>query len=189
MADNPDAVLGRYLQPAVLAEQLLGLGFSPITKLYHPTVAVRTNLIQTGTWETGFVSYSGHGSTAQIGNNSAAEKFLTSGDAANLNNGNSPVLAVSTCPAGSDALPGTRSLASALVLNPQGGAIASLAPSGLSLDAQAHVLGAAFIDQLYGAGNTIGDALAGAKLDTANEIDAFMAPIYSVIGDPAVYAR
>lgn len=189
VADNPDAGGDFHLQADGLADQLLGLGFSPITKLYHPTQAVRANLIQTGTWETGFVSYSGHGSTAQIGNNSAAEKFLTSGDAANLNNGNYPVFAALTCAAGSDALPGTRSLASALVLNPQGGAIASLAPSGLSLDAQAHVLGAAFIDQFYGAGNTIGDALAGAKLDTANEIDAFMAPIYSVIGDPAVYAR
>jgi hypothetical protein len=74
-------------------------------------------------------------------------------------------------------------------MNPQGGAIASLAPTGLSLDAQAHELGAAFIDRLYDDRKTVGDAVSGAKLDTGNEIEAFMAPIYSVIGDPGVYAR
>ena len=187
VADNADSG-GDFHQAADgLASQLEGLGSSPITKLYHPEQAVRTSLIQSGTWETGIVTYSGHGSETQIGN--STEKFIAAGDAAALSNTNYPVFAALTCAAGSDALPGTRSLASALVLNPKGGAIASLAPSGLSLDSDAHVLGAAFIDQLYGAGNTIGDALAGAKLDTSDEIEAFMGPIYSVVGDPGVYAR
>jgi hypothetical protein len=188
VADNPDKGGDFHLQAEGLAEQLLSLGSSPITKLYHSTQAVRTNLILSRTWDTGFVSYSGHGSASQIGNNT--ERFLTASDAANLGNSNYPVFAALSCAVGSDALPGTRSLASALVMNPQGGAIASLAPTGLSLDAQAHELGAAFIDRLYAdRRNTVGDAVAGAKLDTGNEIEAFMAPIYSVVGDPGVYAR
>jgi hypothetical protein len=187
VADNPDAGGDFHLQADGLADQLLGLDFSPITKLYHPMQAVRANLTQTRTWETGFVSYSGHGTVAQIGNNS--ENFLTAADAASLSNSNYPVFAALSCAVGSDALPGTRSLAGALVMNPRGGAIASLAPTGLSLDAPAHVLGAAFIDRLYGDGYTVGDAVVGAKLDTENQIEAFMAPIYSVVGDPGVSVR
>jgi hypothetical protein len=187
VADNPDAGGDFHLQADGLADQLLGLDFSPITKLYHPMQAVRANLTQTRTWETGFVSYSGHGTVAQIGNNS--ENFLTAADAASLSNSNYPVFAALSCAVGSDALPGTRSLASALVMNPQGGAIASLAPTGLSLDAQAHELGAAFIDRLNDDRNTVGDAVVHAKLDTEGQIDEFMAPIYSVVGDPGVSVR
>ena len=75
------------------------------------------------------------------------------------------------------------------MLNPDGGAIASLAPTGLSLNAEAHILGHAFIDLLFGRDNTVGDALAGAKQQVRGRINDFMAPIYSVTGDPAVYAR
>ena len=186
-ADNPDKAGDFHRGADTLAEQLYGLGTDAVTKLYHPSQAVRTNLIASNTWETGLVTYSGHGSPAQIGN--YRERFLTAADAAGLSNTHYPVFAALTCAAGSDAQPGTRSLAVTLVLNAQGGAIGALAPSGLSLDAQAHIMGEAFGERLYGDGASVGDALAEAKLDTAGAIDDFMAPIYSVIGDPMTAAR
>ena len=85
-------------------------------------------------------------------------------------------------------MPGTRSLAGALVLNPAGGAISALAPTGLSLDRDAQVLGDAFVDILFN-GDTIGDAIKGAKSLTQDEISAFMPRIYSIVGEPVVYAR
>ncbi len=82
-----------------------------------------------------------------------------------------------------------RSLASALVLNPQGGAIASVAPSGLSLDADAQILANAFVDSLYGTDETVGGALRKAKLATNGSILEFMPKMYSVIGVPGIYVR
>ena len=185
VADNPDSGGDFHADADRLSAQLEGLGFSPILKLYHPADAVRANLTQSGTWEAGFVSFSGHGTSRQLGNHQ--ENFLNSTDAAELDNAVQPVFAAMTCSAGLDAFPGTRSLASALVLNPWGGAIASLAPTGLSSNTDAHILGGAFIDNLYGRHNTVGDALWDAKYQTRGQISDFMAPIYSVIGDPAVY--
>ena len=45
-----------------------------------------------------------------------------------------PVFTALTCAAGDDTQPGVRSLASSLVINPGGGSIVSVAPTGLSLD-------------------------------------------------------
>jgi hypothetical protein len=186
-ADNPDIGGDFWADADGLAAQLAGLGFAPVTKLEYPTQNVRAGLIQSGTWESGFVSYTGHGSTAQIGDYN--ENFLNTTDAAALNNTRQSVFAALTCAAGDDSMPGTRSLAGVLVLNPQGGAIAALAPTGLSVDADADVLGHAFIDNLYGEHSTVGDALAEAKQQTSGQIADFMAPIYSVTGDPAADAQ
>jgi len=168
-----------------LAVRLQDLGVWWVETLYHPTDPVRATLIQSAAWESGLISFSGHGSVTQLGTN--AEKFLKTGDAAALRNGSYPVFLALTCATGDDSLPGVRSLASTLVLNPQGGAIASLAASGLSFNSDAHVLAHAFIEHLYGGRTAVGEALAGAKQDTAGQIAVFMAPLYSIIGDPSVY--
>ncbi len=184
VADNPDGGGDFHAAADQLATQLLDLDFASVMKLYHPIDMVRANMINPATWETGFISYSGHGSTTQIGN--SRENFMLAADAVALENDKFSVFAALTCAAGSDALPGTRSLAGALVLNPRGGAIVSLAPTGLSSNEDAHLLGSAFIDNLYGGYGTVGDALAEAKEQTAGRIEDFMAPIYSIIGDPGV---
>ena len=184
VADNPDDGGDFHADAYQLVTQLLDLDFASVMELYHPTHEVRANLTSPETWESGFVSYSGHGSTTQIG--TSLENFLNTTDASALNNTIYPVFAALTCTAGSDVMPGTRSLAGALVLNPQGGAIASLAPTGLSLNEDAHFLGSAFIDNLYGGYSTVGDALAEAKEQTVGYISDFMAPMYSIIGDPSV---
>ena len=75
------------------------------------------------------------------------------------------------------------------MINPVGGAIVSLAPTGLSLDADAQQLGVAFVNSLYTGMNTVGDALLEAETQTEGSISDFMPHIYAVVGEPAVYAR
>ena len=188
-ADNPDDAGDFHLNSELLADQLLAsLEFTAVTRLYHPQDDVRSALIQSKTWDTGYVSYDGHGSAGQVGD--YRENFINASDAAALQNQTYPVFTALTCAVADDTLPGSRSLAGALVLNPTGGAIASLAPTGLSLDSEAQQLGAAFVDNLFGnTENTMGDALIEAKTETGANISGFMSRIYSIVGDPSIYAR
>jgi Peptidase family C25 len=188
VADNPDKGGDFHANSEQLATQLLSLaGFDQVARLYHPRDAVRSNLLVSSAWEVGYVSYDGHGSTAQAGDGN--ERFVTAADAKLLQNAIYPVFTALTCAAGDYSWPGTRSLAGALVLNPVGGAMVSVAPTGLSLDADAQQLGAAFVDSLFTGSNTVGDALLEAETQTAGSIRDFMPHIYAVVGEPAVYAR
>ncbi|RUA00905.1 MAG: hypothetical protein DSY89_05765 [Deltaproteobacteria bacterium] len=187
VADNPDDGGDFHANADALADRLTNsLGFDWAAKLYHPLDAVRETFIQSGTWEVGYVSYDGHGSHGQIGDGS--ERFLTAADADALQNTTLPVFTALTCAAGDFTQPGSRSLAGALVLNPSGGAIVSLAPTGLSLDTDVQVLDNAFVDALFH-GYAIGDAIQHAKAQTQGEIGGFMQRIYSVVGEPLVNAR
>jgi len=185
IADNPDSGGDFHADADRLGLQLQGLGVWSVTKLYHPTDPVRATLTRSEAWDTGLVTYGGHGSAFQLGTNS--EKFINAGDAAALRNPAYPVFLALTCAAADDSLPGIRSLSSALVLNPQGGAIAALGASGLSFNLDAHVLAPAFIENLYQQHLAVGEAMVGAKQDTTGQIGQFMAPLYSIAGDPAVY--
>ena len=168
VADNPDSG-GDFPEDADrLAMRLQNLGVWSVEKLVHPADPVRATLIQSEAWETGLVTFSGHGSVAQIGTSS--ENFLKADDASALRNSAYPVFLALTCAAGDDSLPGTRSLMSALVLNPDGGAIAALGTAGLSVDSDAHVLARAYIEHLYRGHIAVGEALVGAKQDTAGRI-------------------
>lgn len=187
-ADNPDVAGDFHANSEALSQRLLDTnGFDRVTALYHPGDAVRDSMIDSATWETGYVSYDGHGSAAQVGDD--LEKFISSADAALLGNYTYPLFTALTCASGDYSLPGVRSLAGALVLNPSGGAIASFAPTGLSLDADAQILGTAFVDSLFAGETTIGSAVRDAKERTAIHISTFMPPLYSVVGEPAIYAR
>lgn len=186
-ADNPDAGGEFHANTDVLGDRLTGsLGFDGVTKLYHPRDSVRQNLVLSSTWETGYVSYDGHGSATQVGD--GRENFLKATDADALSNATLPVFTALTCSAGNYALPGTRSLAGSLVLS-AGGAIASLAPTGESLDSDAQVLNNAFTDGLFGSRMTVGDAARQAKLQTKGQISGYTPRIYGIVGDPSVYAR
>ena len=148
---------------------------------------VRNNLIDSSTWEAGYVSYDGHGSVAQVGN--YAEKYITAEDASLLTNASLPIFTALTCAAGNYAYPGTRSLAGALVLNPAGGAISAVAPTGLSVDTGAQLIGNALVENIFGSNSTLGLSLKDAKIASQGSILEFMPRIYSVVGEPAVYAR
>ncbi|MHA1554075.1 MAG: C25 family cysteine peptidase [Alphaproteobacteria bacterium] len=203
VADDPDHEGDFHANTDVLAERLVDrLGFDQVDGLYHQLPpkkkvffadgtmeesqisSVRDVLAQSAAWNLGYVSYDGHGSKTLMGdyNNS----FIDVVTAQELENDTYPVFAALTCAVGDDTYPGTRSLAGALVLNPIGGAIAAMAPTGLSLDIDAQVLGGAFVDNLISGGNAIGAAVLAAKEQTDGEIEPFMPDIYSVVGDPAV---
>lgn len=188
VADNPDDGGDFHANSDLLADRLLDtLGFDKVTKLYHPDTNVRASLADSATWNTGYISYDGHGGATQVGNFS--ENFLTAARAALLSNPTKPVFTALTCAAGDDTRPGTRSLAGTLVLNPAGGAMASVAPTGASLDDPAQTLGNALVDSLFGSNNTVGRALKDAKTATSGSIAAFMPRMYIVVGEPGVYAR
>ena len=193
VADNPDVAGDFYTNSDVLANWLTeSLGFSQTTKLYHPLEPVRSELTAASTWDShGYISYDGHGTITQIGD--GGESFIKSTDAASLNNSNYPLFTALTCAAGNYSIPGTTDLATALILNPTGGAIAAMAPTGLSLDLDAQILGDAYVGLLFGTQSgtqsTIGEAVQQAKTQTTGETHAFMQRIYSVVGDTAVHAR
>ncbi|HPC83146.1 MAG TPA: C25 family cysteine peptidase [Thermoanaerobaculaceae bacterium] len=186
-ADDPDAAGDFHADATRLAAQLRSLGFDHVDTVLHPNHPVRQTLTRSDSWEASVVTYSGHGSQRQLGTN--REKFLSAEDALALNNSSFPVFGALTCAAGADALPGTRSLAATLVLNPRGGAIASLAPSGNSSNTDAHDLARAFFEHLIGGRQPVGTALAGAASDVGSRIGAYMVPMYTVTGDPAAAAR
>ena len=45
------------------------------------------------------------------------------------------------------------------------------------------------MDSFFVSNTTIGDAVRDAKDNTSTDISAFMLSIYSVVGEPAIYAR
>ena len=189
VADNPDDAGDFHTNSDILGQRLQDdFGFDSVNKQYHPsTPSVSSQMQLDSTWETGLVSYDGHGSATQVGNSS--ENFILADNVKDLQNVHLPIFASLTCAAGDFTVPGMSSVASAMVLNPDGGAIAAYSPTGLSLDSDAQAIGHAFLDSLYGSGNRIGDAVKDARLATDGAIQPFMQRMYSVVGDPAIYAR
>jgi hypothetical protein len=190
VADNPDSAGQFHDNSDILSDWMLdSLGFTDTTKLYHSTdSAVRSTFIDSATWDShSYLTYDGHAAITQLGN--SKENFITLVDAAALSNTQYPLFTALTCAAGNDIFPGMRSLAATMVLNPTGGAIAAMAPTGLSLDADAQIMGDIYVGTLFGTNSTMGEAVQLAKLQSAGEVNSFMTRIYSVVGDPAVYAR
>ena len=104
-----------------------------------------------------------------------------------------PVVAALTCVVGRFEIPGLDSLAESLVLEPEGGAVAVWAPSGLSLNGDAEILNQAFVGAL-GDGEAddivLGDAVLTALRRHAVEGRyPFLWRIYNLIGDPALPLR
>ena len=189
VADDPDIAGDFHANSDLFAEQMTGIyGFDNILKLYHPQpTSVSSQMTLNATWEVGLVNYEGHGSATQVGDGN--EDFILAENAKILTNTNLPVFVSLTCAAGDFTVPGTSSLAGALVLNPNGGAIVAFAPSGLSIDKDALELGDEFYSSLFGGGKQIGYAAKDAKINSSASVHGFMRRMYSVIGDPAVYAR
>ncbi|MEP0774845.1 MAG: hypothetical protein HRF46_10860, partial [Acidobacteriota bacterium] len=186
-ADNPDSAGDFHADAEGIAGQLERLGFAAVTRAFHPLQSVRPVLTSSSSWEAAVVTYSGHGSNRQVG--TSRENFLTGEDAALLANLPSSLFVALTCAVGGTAAPGVRSLTGELVLNSQGGASAALAPSGLAVNTDAHTLGATFFEHVFLRGNSVGGALAAATAQTRGGISGFTAPVYSIIGDPAVGTR
>ena len=104
------------------------------------------------------------------------------------NAGRYPVLLALTCVVNRYELTNMDSLGEQLVLSSETGAIAVLAPSGLSLNAGAQTLNQFLVRAIYGHGDVIlGDAIRralGEYIDSGQY--PYMASIYNLVGDPVV---
>jgi hypothetical protein len=133
----------------------------------------------------GIVSYVGHGGTAVW----ASENIFNSFDVATLQpQAAEPLLLTLDCLNGFFHFPPLDSLAEALVKAEGKGAIAAVAPSGLSLDAAAHVYHKALVQQIEsGENRRLGDAMLSAQRAYA---DSGALPellsIYHLFGDPGM---
>jgi len=177
------------------SSDLVAQGAAPevdILKLYHQTgtdgSATSQALLAQIQSGIDFVNYLGHGAVVQLGQ----ENFLNSSQVASLQNSRLPILAALTCAAGNGSYPGLNSLLEELLAHDQGGIIAGVGSSSLSLNPQAVQLNRVLIEGLYG---TAPEDNLGASFKKALEAlrDAggfrFVLESYSITGDPAVRPR
>jgi hypothetical protein len=134
------------------------------------------------------MSYAGHGAIAIW----ASENVFNIMDVRNLApQPEQPLVMTMNCLNGYFPLPGLNSLGEELVKAEGKGAIAAFAPSGLSLDAEAHLYQQALVTELTsGKHLRLGDAILAAQSAYA---DAGALPellaIYHLLGDPALTLR
>ena len=131
------------------------------------------------------VNYLGHGGLDRL----AAEGLLTSADVPSLDNGDRlPILTSLTCSVGRFELPGFESLAEALTLAEDRGAIAVWAPTGTSYNHAAESLGSEFFVEVFQNGEArLGDAINKAlrAYAASGEVESLI-DIFGLIGDPAL---
>lgn len=189
LADNPDNGGDFYAESDAVGNSLPAR-FS-ITKTYYAAGQDKTTFRQTvldslnGDIGVGFFNYVGHGGSSQLG----SEGFLTLGDISELTNvTRTPVFVAMTCGVGDSAYPGYDSLVQRLLVHDRGGAVAAVAPTGLSFSDQASKLNTALVRAMYGnspagsLGQAFVTALQSPDVDLKN--DTFRT--YSVFGDPAL---
>jgi hypothetical protein len=186
IADNQDEG-GNYTADSDDLALLVPKGFSA-DKLYLPVYSadyIRNVLlygIRSGTF---LLNYIGHGNPYSM----AHEGLLRIPDVSYMENaGRLFVLSAMTCTIGQFALPGYDSLSEALVIKKDGGAVAVLAPSGLSLNSLSKTLAEGFFTSAFsGTALTLGDSLREAFRYYRNkEGSDFGLDIYNLQGDPAL---
>jgi uncharacterized repeat protein (TIGR01451 family) len=135
-----------------------------------------------------FFNYIGHGSFDTLAMLDD-EDLLTSDDMASLTNKtNLPIVTAMTCLAGEFAIPGYPTISQVMLLNTGGGAAAFWSATGLSDNAEAHILNREFYNAIFNSGKRVlGDAVLQA-LEQYRMIGylPFMMDIYTILGDPAL---
>ncbi len=188
LADDPDDAGDFTAQSETVAARFPG-SFA-VDRAYlegHTVAEVREQLFATLNRGVGFLNYVGHGGMTVL----AEEGLLTIDDLPQLRNFKRPTVAASlSCVAGRFEVPGFESLAGAMVLAPNGGAVAMWAPSGLSWSVDAGRLNRAFVDAAFTSGSTLGSGVKQAL--AAYEQEGFfrhLLYVYNVFGDPAIRMR
>ncbi len=131
----------------------------------------------------GWLNYIGHGGVDRL----AGAGLLTTTDVAVLStSGRLPVLSALTCAVNRFEIAGYESLGEALVMHPDGGVIASWAPTGLSLNEPAARMNASLFDVVFnGRSPVLGDAILEALHDNSGGA-TYMNRIYTLLGDAAL---
>ena len=171
------------------SDKLLGLvprGFDA-TRIYlsdHDVAEARELLFEKVQEGVGLVNYLGHGGVV----NFAQEGLLTSDDLSQISGAPiAPVVTTFSCYIGYFAIPGFDSLGELLVLEPDGGAAAVIAPNYLSQNAQARILNDRFFRELFqGESSVIGDVFRRALESSASSINKTTLLKYGILGDPAL---
>lgn len=188
-SDQPDAGGEFPVDAARLAELLPGGYTAPSVSLpdFPNTAAARQALFAELGTGAGVLAYLGHGGVDRL----AGEGLLTNTDVAGLANGDRlPIVSAVTCHIGLAALPGFDALGEILVREPDGGAIAVVAPAWLSTQARARDLGEALVRGLTAGGGRVGDAVVEA-MTAAGGLGAGRTVLYTyqLFGDPATVPR
>ena len=187
VADNPD-LAGDF--EANLNDVASLLTARPTQKLFLTQLGAATRPAVLDAFNQGpaLVSYVGHGSQ---GNWASETIFSTSDIPSLLPQARPPLVLTMTCSNGYFIHPWSNGLAESLALAPHKGAIAAFSPTGLSLDAAAHLYHRALVSQLeHGNHARIGDLVLAAQ-DDYTQTGAFpeLLALYHLFGDPATKVR
>lgn len=130
-------------------------------------------------------NYSGHGSTGIW----AAANFFSNTNAAQLNNGNNlSIFTMLTCLNGYFINPTANGLGETLLLNPNGGAVATWSSTGLTTPDVQEIMAKRFYNQLgSGPMNRIGDLIKDAKTTIGGGRDVRLS--WVLLGDPTLKVK
>ena len=189
VADNTDP--GGNFQATAEALASGVLASQELTKIYLGqlgTASTRRAVVEAFDRGASLMSYIGHGSV----NLWAQEKIFENATVGELlPQSQQPVVLTMNCYNGWFSIPGSDSLSEELVKADGRGAIAAFSPSGLSLNAPAHWLHRALLEELLsGRHATLGDAVLAAQAAYA-DTGAFpeLLSIFHLFGDPAMQIR
>jgi hypothetical protein len=164
-----------------------------VTRMYQGSLGfstTRTRLLAALSEGSLLMDYVGHGGFRQLGSDpSSGLGLLQVEDVESLASSDRlPVFAMLTCAAGQFAVPGAAGIAEALVVEPDAGAIAVLAPTAWEFDHESMILGKAFTEAL-GATRAplVGEAFLGALAVAGTRGGSPETRLtYTLLGDPGL---
>lgn len=193
VADNPDDAGNFTTDSDAIRQSLLAKGVAA-KPIYHQagTAAnsTRQGIIDSINAGVGVINYVGHAGITQLANEGLLSNSGDNENVSKLTNSQLPLFLALTCYVGNGSIPGFDSLTEALLWRLGGGIVAALAPTGMSDNAQAHLLNLSIVDTLFsgGANPTLGEATNAALTNLARKGgQRYMLDIYQVFGDPALY--
>jgi hypothetical protein len=188
VADNPDAAGNFEADTDEIAAELAGRDVRKIFLREHGAVETRRAIVESLDRGASLLSYAGHGGIALW----ASENIFEGSDVESLSPQESqPIAMTMNCLNGYFHFPYFDALGEALVKAKRKGAIAAFSPSGLSLDAPAHLYQQALVVELTSGGHQrLGDAVLAAQRTYAESgVFPELLSIYHLLGDPALQIR
>jgi hypothetical protein len=130
------------------------------------------------------ITYAGHGGLDRF----SAGGLLMTSDVPELDNfGHTPIVISLSCSTNRFEVPGFVTLGEALVNQPDGGAVAVWAPTGLTAHEQSLLLAESFLDAYYHGSERIGDAIRKARKEYSIYSDSErLLRLFTLLGDPAL---
>jgi CSLREA domain-containing protein len=188
VADNPDLGGNFEADSDKIASQLIDHDLEKIYVSQLGSAGTRRAILSAFDRGASLMSYVGHGGIALW----TSENVFANSDIEDLSlQAQQPILMTMNCLNGYFHFPYFDALGEALVKAEGKGAIAALSPSGLSLDAPAHLYHVALVEEITSGGHArLGDAVLAAQATYADS-GAFpeLLVIYHLFGDPALMLR